>query len=161
MKLRLSLLSEDPADRFGVSTATVSSVFTTWIRVLSSILGQFVSNPSKEVVRAVLPPSFKNKRCYGPIQNQTATFPTCQQIYWCNVKIEGPLSGIDSSRYRNICVLLTGDIPLTGAEQQSGAVSQVGAVPQAGAVQLAVAVPLTGTVPQAGAVQQTGAIQQA
>ncbi|CAC5379541.1 unnamed protein product [Mytilus coruscus] len=62
MKLRLGLLSEDLADRFGISTATVSSVFTTWIRVLSSILGQFVSNPSKEVVRASLPPSFKNQR---------------------------------------------------------------------------------------------------
>ncbi|VDI47718.1 Hypothetical predicted protein [Mytilus galloprovincialis] len=61
MKLRLGLLSEDLADRFGISTATVSSVFTTWIRVLYSKLGQFVSNPLKEVVRAGLPPSFKNK----------------------------------------------------------------------------------------------------
>lgn len=60
MKLRLGLLNEDIADRFGVSATHVSSVFTTWIRLLSSVLGTLVFNPPREVVLSNLPPSFRN-----------------------------------------------------------------------------------------------------
>ena len=60
MKLRMGLLNEDIADRFGVSTTHVSSVFTTWLKLLSSVMGTLVFNPPKDVVKANLPPSFKN-----------------------------------------------------------------------------------------------------
>lgn len=60
MKLRLGLLNEDIADRFGVSATHVSNVLTTWLKLLGSVLGTLVFNPPKEVVRANLPPSFKN-----------------------------------------------------------------------------------------------------
>lgn len=60
MKLRLGILNEDLADRFGVSTTHVSSVFTTWIKLLSSVLGSLVFNPPREVVISNLPPSFQN-----------------------------------------------------------------------------------------------------
>ena len=38
VRLRLGLLNGDLADRFGISLATCSSIFTTWIRFLSSLL---------------------------------------------------------------------------------------------------------------------------
>ncbi|KAK3105808.1 hypothetical protein FSP39_006157 [Pinctada imbricata] len=60
LKLRLGLINEDIADRFGVSTTHVSSVFTTWLKLLSLVLGSLVFNPPQEVVKANLPPSFKN-----------------------------------------------------------------------------------------------------
>ena len=38
MKLRLGLLNEDLADRFGISPAICSSTFTIWIRLLKILL---------------------------------------------------------------------------------------------------------------------------
>ena len=40
MRLRLGLLNEDLADRFNVSPTLCSLIFTTWIRVISIILGK-------------------------------------------------------------------------------------------------------------------------
>ncbi|VDI16498.1 Hypothetical predicted protein [Mytilus galloprovincialis] len=62
MKLRLGLLFEDLADRFGISTTHASNIFTTWIKVLSSTIGALVFNPSKEAVKTNLPPSFKGTK---------------------------------------------------------------------------------------------------
>ncbi|XP_021351115.1 uncharacterized protein LOC110448927 [Mizuhopecten yessoensis] len=62
MKIRLGLLNVDLADRFGVSTTHVSHVITTWIRVLSQVLGSLVINPKPDIVQANLPPSFKNPK---------------------------------------------------------------------------------------------------
>ncbi|XP_052079435.1 uncharacterized protein LOC127717711 [Mytilus californianus] len=62
MKLRLGLLFEDLADRFGISTTHASNIFTTWIKVLSSTIGSLVFNPSKEAVKTNLPPSFKGTK---------------------------------------------------------------------------------------------------
>ena len=39
MRLRLDLLNEDTADRFGISRTLSSRIFTTWMRVLSKLLG--------------------------------------------------------------------------------------------------------------------------
>lgn len=60
MKLRLGLLLEDLADRFGISSTLASNIFTTWVKVLSQTIGSLVFNPPKEVVRSNLPPSFQN-----------------------------------------------------------------------------------------------------
>ena len=82
MKIRLGLLNEDLADRFGVSTTHVSHVITTWIRLLRNVLGSLVFNPAKEVVKANLPPSFK-----------TGKFSNVRHIIDCTeVFIEKPSS---------------------------------------------------------------------
>ncbi|XP_062576281.1 uncharacterized protein LOC134238184 [Saccostrea cucullata] len=62
MKLRLGLLNEDLATRFNISAPHISKIFTTWIKILSKFLGTLVFNPSKEVVRENLPPSFRSKK---------------------------------------------------------------------------------------------------
>ena len=60
MKIRLGLLNQDLADRFGVSKQSVSNIFTTWVKVLDKFIGSLVFNPPKDMVRENLPPSFKN-----------------------------------------------------------------------------------------------------
>ena len=39
MRLRLGLMFEDLADRFCISVSTCSNLFTTWIKLLSNLLG--------------------------------------------------------------------------------------------------------------------------
>lgn len=68
MKLRLGLLNQDLADRFEISTAQVSRIFTTWIKILDKFLGSLVFNPSKEVVLENLPPSFQTPN-YSSVQH--------------------------------------------------------------------------------------------
>lgn len=55
MKLRLCLVHEDLADRFGVSIGTVSSVITTWVKVLCSALRKLIYWPPSDYIRAQLP----------------------------------------------------------------------------------------------------------
>ena len=60
MRLRLGLLNEDIADRFGISPTLSSRVFTTWVRVL---LGHaLITWLPPEVVRSNLPGVFINVR---------------------------------------------------------------------------------------------------
>ena len=59
MKLRLGSTSYDLGQRFGVSTALVSNVFTTWIKALASELSCLVYNPSIDVVKKTLPKKFR------------------------------------------------------------------------------------------------------
>ena len=67
MQLRLGLLNEDIADRFGISP-TPSRIFTTWIRVLWKILGHaLISWLPQEVVHSNLPGVFMkagHKKCH-------------------------------------------------------------------------------------------------
>ena len=44
MRLRLGLLNEDIADRFGILPTLSSRIFTTWIRVFSKFLGHALIN---------------------------------------------------------------------------------------------------------------------
>ena len=39
MRLRLAVLNEDLADRFGISPTICSNTFTTWIKLTSKVLG--------------------------------------------------------------------------------------------------------------------------
>lgn len=60
MRLRLGILNEDLADRFGVSTAYCSRTFTTWIKFLSLILGKaLVVWLPREIIRENMPTVFK------------------------------------------------------------------------------------------------------
>lgn len=76
MKLRLGLLLEDLADRFGISSSLASNIFTTWVKVLSQTLGALVFNPPKEVVRSNLPPTFQN-----PKFNEVRHIIDCSEIF--------------------------------------------------------------------------------
>ena len=58
MRLRLGLLLEDVADRFAISPATMSKIFTTWIKVMSKAMKVIFPWPSREQVRSVTPERF-------------------------------------------------------------------------------------------------------
>ena len=69
MKLRLGLLNEDLADRFGISPTTCSNTFKTWIRMLRILLGDSLVNWLPiEAIRDHLPEMYSkaghhNLRC--------------------------------------------------------------------------------------------------
>lgn len=76
MKLRLGLLNQDLADRFGVSQSHVSCIFNTWIKVLSKFLISLVFNPTKDIVQENLPPTFRNKT-YSSVRH----IIDCSEVY--------------------------------------------------------------------------------
>ena len=84
MRLRLGLLNEDLADRFGVSGTICSNTFTTWIRLISKILGHSLVNwLPQEAIRQHMPESFKRVQGYSK----------CRVILDCSeVFIERPKS---------------------------------------------------------------------
>lgn len=60
MRLRLGLLNEDLADRFCISPSMVSNIFSTWIPILSRVLGDaLVCWIPREAIRTKMPQSFK------------------------------------------------------------------------------------------------------
>lgn len=83
MRLRLNLLNEDLADRFGISTLLCSQTFTTWIKIISQVLGTaLVVWLPRESIRDNLPNCF-NKKGYSK----------CRVIIDCSeVFIERPKS---------------------------------------------------------------------
>ncbi|CAH1265591.1 Hypp3212 [Branchiostoma lanceolatum] len=62
MKLRLGLLNEDLADRFGVSKATCSRALTATVKFMASELKCLIFKPAEEVQRANLPRRFQSQR---------------------------------------------------------------------------------------------------
>ena len=76
MRLRLGLLNEDLADRFNISQATCSSIFTTWIKLLSSLLGDgLVRWLPREIIYSNLPSMFKGK------YRKTRCIIDCSEVY--------------------------------------------------------------------------------
>lgn len=59
MKLRLGSTNADLAQRFGIACSTVSVIFNTWVKILSSELKCLIYNPSMDVVKKTLPKKFK------------------------------------------------------------------------------------------------------
>ena len=56
IRLRLELLNEDLAERFGVSPTLCSIIFTTWIKLSSEVLGKaLVVWPPKVSIREHVP----------------------------------------------------------------------------------------------------------
>ena len=67
MRIRLGVLNEDLADRFGIAPSTCSSIFKTWIRFLSDTLGNaLVQWLPKESIMEHMPKAFK-KAGYGNV----------------------------------------------------------------------------------------------
>ena len=58
LKLRLGLLNQDIADRFGVSEPTFSRMFIRWINVMYNDLMRLFPWPSKELIRRRMPLQF-------------------------------------------------------------------------------------------------------
>ena len=59
MKLRLGLTNGDIDDRFGISPSTVSRIWTTWVKFLSTKLSSLIYLPEKDDISAMMPTSFK------------------------------------------------------------------------------------------------------
>ena len=59
MRLHVGLTVHDLAFRFQISTSTVSSIFSTWIRWMRLELAHLIIWPSKQVTRAHLPKCFQ------------------------------------------------------------------------------------------------------
>ena len=59
MKLRLALLTFDLGFRFQVSASTVSSVFITWVKLMSKELSVLIVWPSRQQIKKTLPYCFK------------------------------------------------------------------------------------------------------
>lgn len=68
-KLHLVLLKRDLAHKFNISEPEISKLFTTWVKLLSNVLGILVLNPPKQVVREYLPPCFQNAKYSQVIHN--------------------------------------------------------------------------------------------
>lgn len=61
MKLRLGLLHLDLAERFDVSSATVSKIYRLWVPTLATYLEQLIIWPERGVIRQSMPASFRRK----------------------------------------------------------------------------------------------------
>ena len=94
MKLRLGSTNYDLGQRFGVSTALVSNVFTTWIKALASELSCLVYNPSIDVVKKTLPKKFR-KPGYSNVRHiidcteifiETPSTPSLRAATWSDYK---------------------------------------------------------------------------
>ena len=81
VKLRLNLLMEDIAHRFGVSLSTVSSTFSKWVDILFTRLHFLIAWPEKEILLQDMPPAFSQ------------LYPRCVCVIGCSeIFIETPNS---------------------------------------------------------------------
>lgn len=60
VRLRLGLMEQDIADRFGLSCSTVSRIFTTWINFLYLKMKEIPLWPPRDVVTSNMPKCFKS-----------------------------------------------------------------------------------------------------
>ena len=105
MRLRLGLLKQDLADRFCVSTNTVSRILITWYTVLADHLRHLITWPSRDVIASRLLQCFKK-------------FPFTRVIIDCTkFFIETPSSLVNqtitysSYKYHNTFKVLVGISP--------------------------------------------------
>ncbi|XP_057305232.1 uncharacterized protein LOC130642165 [Hydractinia symbiolongicarpus] len=60
MKIRLGLLGQDLAQRFGISATISSRIFATWVKATASVLKSFVYFPDYGHIAATRPPRFRD-----------------------------------------------------------------------------------------------------
>ena len=92
MKIRLGLLHEDLANRFGISKTLVSRIFSTWVKATASVLKSFVFIPDMEKIAASRPKKFHKFPKLHSILDATEIFlqtpknHAAQRITWSNYK---------------------------------------------------------------------------
>ena len=101
VRLRLGLLEQDLADRFGISTSTVSRIFTTWINFLYLRLKDLPLWPPKEIIDTYMPQVFK---CLYPttrvivdateIYVEKPSLPDIQQMTFSSYKNNNTFKGL-------------------------------------------------------------------
>ncbi|XP_064472488.1 uncharacterized protein LOC135386945 [Ornithodoros turicata] len=82
MRLRLGLLTDDLACRFGVSSSCVSAIFHAWLNELAQNLERLIVWPSRHAIRRNLPnayrdPMFDNVRCVVDCSEIFIHKPSC------------------------------------------------------------------------------------
>ena len=94
VRLRLGLLEQDLADRFGLSCATISRIFTTWINFMYLKLKDIPLWPPRDVVQANMP------KCFRDLYPTTRVITDATEVY-----IEKPslpdLQQMTFSNYKN------------------------------------------------------------
>ena len=65
VRIRLGLLTEDLAQRFGISSASVSRIWNSWVPLLANTLRPLIVWQERDVARANIPASFKP--AYGKV----------------------------------------------------------------------------------------------
>ena len=102
VRLRLGLLEEDLADRFGISQALVSVIFNTWLTLLHSHLFPLNSWPSRETINEHMPREFLNSK-YSKTRViidamelfiQKPSDLALQSVTWSNYKSHNTLKGL-------------------------------------------------------------------
>jgi hypothetical protein len=90
IRLRLALLHQDLAFRFGISLTTVSVIVSTWVQLLYKQLSvlKLMMLPSREIMRKITPPcfkSFKNVKvivdCFEIFTEMTSNFEEQGNLY--------------------------------------------------------------------------------
>lgn len=101
VRLRLGLLEQDLADRFEISCATVSRIFTTWINFLYFKFKELPLWPRQDVVRNNMPKAFKSKYFFARvILDATEIYvdkpylPDVQQLTYSSYKNDNTFKGL-------------------------------------------------------------------
>ena len=92
MKIRLGILQEDLANRFGISKTLASRIFTTWVKSTASVLKSLVFVPDMEYISSSRPTKFNNFPRLHTIADATEIFlqtpknHAAQRVTWSNYK---------------------------------------------------------------------------
>ena len=65
MKIRLGLLNEDIADRFKVSCALISQIFSTWVRATAKVLSSMIKVWDLDIVNTLKLKKFKSQKLHS------------------------------------------------------------------------------------------------
>ena len=94
VRLRLGLFERDVADRFSISTATVSRIFNSWIVFLSHQLRPLIIWPSRQVIQQHMPSQFKK------LYPSARCIIDCTEIF-CQTPSSMPLQSATYSSYKH------------------------------------------------------------
>ena len=131
VRLRLGLLEQDLADRFGLSCATISRIFTTWINFMYLKLKEIPLWPPRDIVQANMPKCFRN--LYPTtrviidateVYIEKPSLPDLQQMTFSNYKNNNTFKGLigisPSGAITFVSSLFSGSISDKELTRQSG-----------------------------------------
>ena len=102
MKLRLGLLNQDLADRFGVSVGLISAIVNSWVKVTAKVLKSVIFIPEMEKIQSTLPDRFKTLR-YNDVHSildcteffiETPKNLDLQRVTWSDYKHHNTLKAL-------------------------------------------------------------------